>query len=79
MVAHLACRWPYPGRLQPRATSSAALPTPAFSPPPSGPLPVYGASKSYVDSLSRSIHAEAAPGVRVQNIWPMFVCELGSA
>ncbi|KAI7844061.1 hypothetical protein COHA_002205 [Chlorella ohadii] len=37
-------------------------------------LSVYGAAKTYVDSLSRSLDAEAAPyGVRVQNMWPMFV------
>lgn len=42
--------------------------------------PAYGAAKTYVDSLSRSLDAEAAPyGVRVQNLWPMFVCEWGAA
>ncbi|PRW57982.1 very-long-chain 3-oxoacyl- reductase 1-like [Chlorella sorokiniana] len=37
-------------------------------------LSAYGAAKSYVDSLSRSLDAEASTyGVRVQNMWPMFV------
>lgn len=37
---------------------------------------MYGAAKTYVDSLSRSLDAEvASSGVRVQNLWPMFVCE----
>ena len=35
---------------------------------------VYAASKAYLESLSRSVDAEAAPlGVRCQCLWPMFV------
>lgn len=35
---------------------------------------VYAATKLYLDSLSRSLDAEArAFGVRVQNQWPMYV------
>ena len=37
-------------------------------------LQAYGASKAYLDALSRSLDVECSPhGVRVQNQWPMWV------
>lgn len=60
-------------RCMPCSAKLTRYPVSACSPSPS---PVYGAAKTYVDSLSRSLDAEAAAyGVRVQNLWPMFVCE----